>query len=99
MAKRVYYVLDRGDGDGSRALGPYSKREARAVQVARFGSRVVTVEQLHQLRARVVLDAARRIAHNQSDPRIFRGTVSEFFERAAREVVRSGQGGVREGGV
>lgn len=92
--KRFYVVL-LNDPDGKNALGAYTRAEARIVQVANIGSRIVTAEQLAEMRARAhareVVRAACEIAHDQSDPRLFRGSPSEFFARAARGVSHNEQ--------
>lgn len=99
MARRFYVIL-RNDPEGKNALGAYTRAEARAVQAANVGARIVTAQQLETMRARAdaarrahareVVRAAREIAHDQSDPRLWRGTVREFFDRAARDVSRGG---------
>lgn len=49
--KRFYLIL-RDDPDGARALGPYTRHEARIAQTAHVGARIVTAAQLAVMRAR-----------------------------------------------
>jgi|GEM_PF-1269428 len=47
-----FYVLQLNDPNGDRALGPYTKSEARIEQIAHCGARIVTTTQLAQMRER-----------------------------------------------
>jgi hypothetical protein len=92
--QKRFYVLLLNDPNGNRALGPFTKREARIAQIAHCGSRIVTATQLAQMRERgqgkqgetqiaAMLTTARQLAHNANDPMIFKGDPKEFFRRAA----------------
>jgi hypothetical protein len=50
--QKRFYVLLLNDPDGDRALGPFAKSEARVVQIAHCGARIVTATQLAAMRER-----------------------------------------------
>jgi hypothetical protein len=84
VTQKRFYLLLLNDPNGEHAQGPYTKSEARIRQIASTGARIVSATQLNQLRAHAVLENARRLAHDQNDPRIFKGSLAEFFERASK---------------